>query len=114
GEVGQSDLDGAERCFGEALKEMSEIGNEDPQLERYINFRLIAEAARDAGPGDDPEVRRTIEQMTDLILYRTFLQHLVEEVASEDALRERYAPKSAGGAGLRKVHARPSRVDDRA
>ena len=113
-EIRQSDLDAAERSFGEALKQMPEIGNEDPQLERYINFRLIAEAARDAGLGDDPEVRRTIEQMTDLILYRTFLQHLVEEVASEEALRERYDAMYDGGEGLRQVHARHIRVDDRA
>lgn len=113
-EIRQSDLDSAQRSFGEALKQIPAVGDDDPQLERYINFRLLAEAARDAALGDDPEVRRAIEQMTDLILYRTFLQHLVEEVASESALRERYDTKYEGGEGLRQVHVRHIRLKDRA
>lgn len=113
-EIRQSDLESAERSFGEALKQIPAIGEEDPQLERYINFRLIAEAARDAGLDDDPEVRRAIEQMTDLILYRMFLQHLIEEVASESALRERYDARYESGEGLREVHVRHIRLEDRA
>lgn len=112
-EIHQSDLDRSKAGFGQALAPLPVLGGGDPELERYINFRLIAEAARDAGLEDDPEVHRTIEQMADLILYRTFISSFVTEVASEDALRKIYDEKYQDGKGLEQVHAFHIRVKDR-
>lgn len=112
-DIRQSDLDQSYSSFGDALKELPAIGEGDPQLERYLNFRLIAAAAKDAGLAEDPEVRRTIEQMADLVLYRTFLHHFVNEVSSESALRARYDVRYGKGEGLQQVHAHHIRLDDR-
>lgn len=112
-DVRQSDLDRSYATFGDALEQLPPMGEGDPQLQRYLNFRLIAEAAKDAGLAEDPEVRRTVEQMTDLVLYRTFLHHFVNEVSSEAALRARYDLRYGKGEGLQQVHAHHIRLDDR-
>lgn len=72
-----------------------------PLLDRIIDSRLIATAARAAGLADREDVKRRVREAESQIVSETFLTETVEDKISKDALRRRYDDlvKGAGAAG---------------
>jgi peptidyl-prolyl cis-trans isomerase C len=75
-------------------------------LDRLVDLRLLADAARADGLGDDPKVRQRVAAFEDRVLSSVLLeQHLAENVTTA-ALRERYDALVAARRGDREIRAR--------
>ena len=59
-------------------------------VERAIDRLLVAEAARNEGLGDDPEVRRRLEAAEADVLWDAYLQSRIREALSEARIRGAY------------------------
>ena len=80
-------------------------------LDRLVDLRLLAEAAREEGLRDDPAVRRRLAAYEDRVLSGALLErHLAEEVTTAD-LRRRYDALVAARRGDREIRARHILLD---
>jgi len=61
-----------------------------PMLDRVIDSRLIAKAAREAGIQDRADVKERVEQAESGIISEVYMTEKVKETVGEDALRKRY------------------------
>lgn len=62
-----------------------------PLLERLIAIRVMSKAARAAKVQDDPALKKRLAQLEQQLLYSTYVNKLVDEKVTDEALRERYA-----------------------
>lgn len=83
-------------------------------LDRLVDLRLLAEAAREQGLRDDPLVRRRMAAYEDRVLSSALLErHLAEEVTTAD-LRRHYDALVAARRGDREIRARHILVESEA
>lgn len=80
-------------------------------LERAIDGRLIAQAARAADLGGRADVQRRLQRAEDQVLSQVYLSETIAEQVTDDALRQRYADSAADGSGRVEAHARHILVD---
>lgn len=83
-------------------------------LDRLVDLRLLADAARAEGLRDDPVVRRRLESYEDRILSSVLLERHLDEIVTTAALRERYDALVAARRGDREIRARHIQVDSEA
>ena len=69
-----------------------------PMLDRVIDSRLIAKAAREAGIQDRAEVKARVEQAESGIISEVYMTDIVKDAVDEDALRKRYEETIKGDA----------------
>lgn len=69
-----------------------------PMLDRIIDSRLIAKAAREAGIQDREEVKARVEQAESGIISEVYMTDIVKDAVDEDALRKRYEETIKGDA----------------
>jgi peptidyl-prolyl cis-trans isomerase C len=80
-------------------------------LDRLVDLRLLADAARDEGLDEDPGVRQRIAAYEDRVLSSALLErHLAARVTTA-ALRERYDALVAARRGDREIRARHILLD---
>jgi peptidyl-prolyl cis-trans isomerase C len=80
-------------------------------LDRLVDLRLLADAARDEGLEDDPQVRQRIVAYEDRVLSSTLLQRHLAETVTTAALRERYDALVAARRADREIRARHILLD---
>lgn len=80
-------------------------------LDRLVDLRLLADAARDEGLADDPEVRRRVAAFEDRLLSSVLLERYLARQVTTAALRERYDALVAARRGDREIRARHILVD---
>ena len=84
-----------------------------PQLlQRTIDIRLIAAAAEAGGMGDDPEVKRRLEEIRRAVMREVYVEKQVAERISEDMLKERYDAFVEANPPKPEVHARHILVEE--
>ena len=80
-------------------------------LDRLVDLRLLAEAAREEGLAEDPQVRKRVAAYEDRVLSGALLErYLAEEVTTAD-LRRRYDALVAARRADREIRARHIVVD---
>lgn len=80
-------------------------------LDRLVDLRLLADAARDSGLAEDPEVRQRVAAYEDRILSSVLLERHLAETVTTAALRERYDALVAARRADREIRARHILVD---
>jgi peptidyl-prolyl cis-trans isomerase C len=80
-------------------------------LDRLVDLRLLADAARDDGLEDDPEVRRRVAAYEDRILSSVLLERHLAETVTTAVLRERYDALVAARRADREIRARHILLD---
>lgn len=80
-------------------------------LDRLVDLRLLADAARASGLEDDPEVRRRIAAYEDRVLSSVLLERHLAETVTTAALRERYDALVAARRADREIRARHILLD---
>jgi peptidyl-prolyl cis-trans isomerase C len=75
-------------------------------LDRVIDRKLIAAAARKDGLANDPEYKTRIKDLEDRVLEQTFLIKRMEKQVTEAAMQKRYAEIVAAMKPETRVHAR--------
>jgi peptidyl-prolyl cis-trans isomerase C len=83
-------------------------------LDRLVDLRLLADAARTEGLEDDPEVRQRIAAFEDRVLSSALLERYLAEKVTTAALRERYDALVAARRGDREIRARHILLDSEA
>lgn len=83
-------------------------------LDRLVDLRLLADAARAEGLRDDPVVRRRLESFEDRILSSVLLERHLAETVTTAELRARYDALVAARRGDREIRARHIVVDSEA
>lgn len=84
-----------------------------PQLlQRTIDIRLIAAAAEAGGMGDDPEVKRRLEEIRRAVMREVYVEKQVADRISEDMLKERYDAFVEANPPKPEVHARHILVEE--
>ncbi len=71
-----------------------------------INSRLLADEARSQGIAYEPQVRRQIDLVTDLVLEQELLDRYLAKQITEAAVRARYEKLAAEVAGTEQIRAR--------
>ncbi len=61
-----------------------------PLLERLIAIRVISKAARAAKLQDDPALKKRLAQLEQQLLYSAYINKLVDEKVTDEALKARY------------------------
>ncbi|MEO9902291.1 MULTISPECIES: peptidylprolyl isomerase [Alphaproteobacteria] len=69
-----------------------------PMLDRAIDTRLIAKAAREAGIQDRDEVKVRVKRAEADIISEVYMTDIVKDAVDEDTLRKRYEETIKGGA----------------
>ena len=105
-EVRRSEVQDLLEAYGEKLGDMPPAERFEVGLERAIDMRLMARAARSAGLHQNPEVRRQIAQAERDVLQEALIAQIVERETSERGLRERYKQEYFDGKGARQVKVR--------
>ncbi len=75
-------------------------------LDRLVDLRLLADAARAEGLDDDPRVRQRVVAFEDRMLSSALLERHLAETVTTAALRERYDALVAARRGDREIRAR--------
>jgi peptidyl-prolyl cis-trans isomerase C len=75
-------------------------------LDRVIDRKLIAAAARKDGLTNDPDYKARMKDLEDRVLEQTFLVKRMEKQVTEAAMQKRYADMVAGMKPETRVHAR--------
>lgn len=93
-------VDGEEIYLSEILLQIQQLPQQyqqapmeqiyPPMLDRVIDSRLIAKAAREAGIQDRADVKERVEQAESGIISEVYMTEKVKETVGEDALRKRY------------------------
>lgn len=93
-------VDGEEIYLSEILLQIQQLPQQyqqapmeqiyPPMLDRVIDSRLIAAAAREAGIQDRADVKERVEQAESGIISEVYMTEKVKETVGEDALRKRY------------------------
>ena len=80
-------------------------------LDRLVDLRLLADAARDKGLVDDADVRRRLAAYEDRVLSSVLLERYLDDAVTTAALRERYDAMVAARRKDREVRARHILLD---
>ena len=83
-------------------------------VERVVDFRLLSEAAGEAGLAKDDEVKRRMAKLQDDVMREIYLQRQIDGQVDEAALRTRYDTYVAANPAQPEVHARHILVEDEA
>jgi peptidyl-prolyl cis-trans isomerase C len=83
-------------------------------VERVVDFRLLSEAAGEAGLAQDQEVKSRLAKLQDDVMREVYLQRQIDKQVSEAALRKRYDDFLAANPAQPEVHARHILVEDEA
>ncbi len=83
-------------------------------VERVVDFRLLSEAADEAGLAKDDEVKRRLARLQDDVMREVYLQRRIDEQVNDAALRTRYDAYLAANPAKPEVHARHILVEDEA
>src|SRR3546814_6649930 len=75
-------------------------------LDRLVDLRLLADAARAEGLAEDSEVRQRIAAFEDRVLSSALLERHLAETVTTAALRERYDALVAARRADREIRAR--------
>ncbi len=81
-------------------------------VERVVDFRLLSEAAGEAGLAKDEEVKRRLAKLQDDVMREVYLQRQIDKQVDEAALRTRYDAYLVANPAQPEVHARHILVDD--
>lgn len=81
-------------------------------VERVVDFRLLSEAAGEAGLAKDEEVKRRLAKLQDDVMREVYLQRQIDKQVSDAALRTRYDAYLAANPAQPEVHARHILVED--
>lgn len=80
-------------------------------LERAIDGRLIADAARKAKLADRPDVQTRIRRAEDQVLSQVYLSESIAAEITDEALKKRYEETAAKASGEEEAHASHILVD---
>ena len=80
-------------------------------LDRLVDLRLLADAAREEGLEEDPEVLRRMAAYQDRVLSGVLLERYLEEAVTTAALRERYDAMVAARRADQEIRARHILLD---
>src|SRR3546814_4563354 len=80
-------------------------------LDRLVDLRLLADAARAEGLAEDSEVRQRIAAFEDRVLSSALLERHLAETVTNAALRERYDALVAARRADREIRARHILLD---
>jgi len=83
-------------------------------LDRLVDLRLLADAARAEGFQDDPKVKQRVAAYEDRVLSSALLERYLSEKITTAALRERYDAMVAARRGDREIRARHILLDSEA
>jgi peptidyl-prolyl cis-trans isomerase C len=83
-------------------------------LDRLVDLRLLADAARAQGLRDDPEVRQLLASYEDRVLSSVILERRLADSVTTADLRARYDALVAARRGDREIRARHILVDSKA
>ena len=86
----------------------------DQLIEGLIESRLLAQAARQAGLMEDPQVKRRLAFVTIDVLQQTYLNQLLAEQITEPRLRAEYDATIGAQPGEEEVSARHILLEDEA
>ena len=86
----------------------------DQLIEGLIESRLLAQAARQAGLMEDPQVKRRLAFVTNDVLQQTYLNQLFAEQITEPRLRAEYDATIGAQPGEEEVSARHILLEDEA
>ncbi|MCH7943127.1 MAG: SurA N-terminal domain-containing protein, partial [Proteobacteria bacterium] len=86
----------------------------DQLIEGLIESRLLAQAARQAGLMEDPQVKRRLAFVTNDVLQQTYLNKLLAEQITEPRLRAEYDATIGAQPGEEEVSARHILLEDEA
>jgi peptidyl-prolyl cis-trans isomerase C len=75
-------------------------------LDRVIDRKLIAAAARKDGLAKDPEYQARMKDLEDRVLEQTFLEKRMQKQVTEASMQKRYAETIGGIKPVTRVHAR--------
>lgn len=78
----------------------------EPLLKQVIDGKLLAEAGRDAGLLDDPEVVKQMQAVEEQVVRNVFLRRMIDEQMTEDRLQAAYDEFVANYEPEDEVHAR--------
>ena len=84
-----------------------------PQLlQRTIDLRLIGAAAEAGGMGDDPEVKRRLDEIRGAVMREVYVEKQVADRISEEMLKKRYDAFVEANPPKPEVHARHILVEE--
>ena len=111
-EIHASEVSEAAQALPEELRGMPAPVLFPMLLDQLIDRRIIIQAARKQGLGNDPAVQRQVARATDTALQNALLTREIAPTLSDDAIKARYDRNFAGKAGEPEAHARHILVTD--
>jgi peptidyl-prolyl cis-trans isomerase C len=104
--ITRTDLEAAQQRLPEQYRGMPLANIYMPLLDQVIDSRLIMREGRTQKLQDDPEVKKRVADLENLVIQEIYLSRLVAPLMTEAALRERYAKHLAANPAQEEVHAR--------
>jgi peptidyl-prolyl cis-trans isomerase C len=95
-------------------REVPMVSLYDQLIEGLIESRVLAQAARQAGLMDDPQVKRRLAFVTNDMLQQTYLNQLLAEQITEPRMRAEYDATIGAQPGEEEVSARHILLEDEA
>jgi peptidyl-prolyl cis-trans isomerase C len=95
-------------------REVPMVSLYDQLIEGLIESRVLAQAARQAGLMDDPQVKRRLAFVTNDMLQQTYLNQLLAEQITEQRMRAEYDATIGAQTGEEEVSARHILLEDEA
>jgi peptidyl-prolyl cis-trans isomerase C len=106
-EVRRSDVEAVARALPEQYRQVPLPQIYGMLLDRAIDFRLLANAAKEQDLAEDPAVQAALEKAHADVLRDAYIRQQIEQGTTEDKLRARYDQlKEAEGFTQEEVHAR--------
>ena len=106
-EVRRSDVEEVARALPEQYRQVPLPQIYGMLLDRAIDFRLLANAAKEQDLADEPAVQAALEKARSEVLRDAYIRQLIEQGTTDDKLRARYDQlKEAEGFSQEEVHAR--------
>ncbi|MEO1106065.1 MAG: peptidylprolyl isomerase [Pseudomonadota bacterium] len=111
-EITAADVAFAVDTLGNALERVPAGQRPQMVLDLMIDMQLLAEAAEKAGFSDDPVVERRVEYYRTQTLRDLYMEQLIEEQVTDEAIRARYDREAAELGPSKEVSARHILVDE--
>src|SRR6185312_9989200 len=113
-ELHASDLADAAQGLPEQLRGLPPNMLYPMLLDQLVDRRIIVQAAKKQGLGNDPAVQRAITRASDTVLQNALLTREIAPTLTDDAIKARYERDYAGKPGDEEVRASHILVPDEA
>lgn len=108
-----ADVAAAYDTLGATAQQMPEANRDEMVLNLLVDMQLLADAAEQAGIADDPTFDTRMEQMRAQLLRQLYVESVVDEAVTDEAVRARYEEEAAKLGDRQQVSARHILVEDK-